>query len=565
MSDSNHGQQRPSPTLSPPHCPASTPSNAPMAHSARLAADPPLLVQSSQKSQMPPLSPASMPVPAYFGRAQRPPSSGQASGIPGPHHPYPPASMGMLAPPQRPSIIPQTHNMHSAVVATASSSSSNSGGSQPSVLRPLLHPPSPVQHRHSLSLSHMQRTQHSHSSAPAHHRPYEMHSPAPAARTFWNHYETGLLVQLWLELEPQFVANKRNAGVWAQLAQRLTEQSARYRTVRECRIKWKNMWAKHRDLVNAMHMSHDAKLREFPYFSDFSAIRQRSSMMFPRSATQQEASEERASPSDDGHQYFSPRATSHPYSPVPLSISSSSFGSAPVYSPPAPHLAMDDRWARPKHEAAATSQMSQASLASILSSDTRPNPTNTASTLQHLLSPAAAETQPSATHLPNPGSAERQSSIRDIAGLLHRLDRSPDSYDNDYDMDDSDSVGKACSVDGMIERMRALASESTAADVSSAVHQIMIYVERESRRRHVQSERHHRVVAALADILAQSTASSTAAPSAAASRRSSGFEREWSPRQHMSRHGLLLQNTTTIPRQPSCESTPTDSPPHSTR
>ncbi|KAJ2171273.1 hypothetical protein EV181_007833, partial [Coemansia sp. RSA 532] len=51
---------------------------------------------------------------------------------------------------------------------------------------------------------------------------------------------------LWLEFEPQFQANKRNAGVWAQLAQRLTERSGRHRTVRECRIKWKNMWAKHR-------------------------------------------------------------------------------------------------------------------------------------------------------------------------------------------------------------------------------------------------------------------------------------------------------------------------------
>ncbi|KAJ2011683.1 hypothetical protein GGI06_004435, partial [Coemansia sp. S85] len=65
---------------------------------------------------------------------------------------------------------------------------------------------------------------------PAHHRPYDVLSPAPASRTFWNHYETGLLVRLWLELEAQFVANKRNAGVWAHLAQRLTEQSARHRT-----------------------------------------------------------------------------------------------------------------------------------------------------------------------------------------------------------------------------------------------------------------------------------------------------------------------------------------------
>ncbi|KAJ2184459.1 hypothetical protein IW145_006580, partial [Coemansia sp. RSA 521] len=110
------------------------------------------------------------------------------------------------------------------------------------------------------------------------HRPYDLQAPAPASRTFWNHYETGLLVQLWLEFEPQFQANKRNAGVWAQLAQRLTERSGRHRTVRECRIKWKNMWAKHRDLINASHMSADAKLREFPHFAEFSAIRQRTTL-----------------------------------------------------------------------------------------------------------------------------------------------------------------------------------------------------------------------------------------------------------------------------------------------
>ncbi|KAJ2630780.1 hypothetical protein GGF44_004045 [Coemansia sp. RSA 1694] len=220
---------------------------------------------------------------------------------------------------------------------------------------------------------------------------------------------------------------------------------------------------------------------------------------------------------------------------------------------------MDDRWTHHRSEAAGVSQLS---LASILSSDTRPNPSS-ASTLQHLLSPAAGEQPPPAVYAPSPGSASDRPSIRDIAGLLHRLDRSADSYDDDdddeMDLNDSDSVSKACGVGGMIERMRALASESSAADVSSAVRQIMSYVERESRRRHVQSERHHRVVAALADILAQSTASSTAAPSAAASRRSSGVEREWSP-QHMSRHGLLLQNVV-VPHPPSCESTPTDSPP----
>ncbi|KAJ2110433.1 hypothetical protein GGI16_000304 [Coemansia sp. S142-1] len=155
--------------------------------------------------------------------------------------------------------------MHSAAAASSSSH----------ILRPHA-PHSPhtqhTQHRHSHSHSHshMHRIQQQ-QQPPAHHRPYDVHSPAPASRTFWNHYETGLLVQLWLELEPQFVANKRNAGVWAQLAQRLTEQSARHRT----------------DLVNALHMSHDAKLREFPYFSDFLGIRQRGSLLVPQQPTTQ--------------------------------------------------------------------------------------------------------------------------------------------------------------------------------------------------------------------------------------------------------------------------------------
>ncbi|KAJ1892503.1 hypothetical protein LPJ71_007417, partial [Coemansia sp. S17] len=282
----------------------------------------------------------------------------------------------------------------------------------------------------------------------------------------------------------------------------------------------------------------------------------------------------KATPSDDG-QYF-PRAASHPYSPSAVA------GPAPAYSPPAPHLAADNRWAHQGMAQASpviSQSPHQASLASILSSsfssNTRPYPVS-APTLQHLLSPAPVEEMPRSSssqpspavyaQAPHPSSAQhpqREPSIRDIAGLLHQLDQASDNYDDYDDVDDedidSDSIDKMSGVESMIGRMRALASESSAADVSSAVYHIMSYVERESRRRHVQSERHHRVVAALADILAQSTASSTAAPSAAASRRSSGVERGWSPQQ-MSRHGLLLQNA--VPRPPSCDSTPTDSPPH---
>ncbi|KAJ2890629.1 hypothetical protein IWW38_004030, partial [Coemansia aciculifera] len=267
-------------------------------------------------------------------------------------------------------------------------------------------------------------------------------------------------------------------------------------------------------------------------------------------------SEEKATPSDDGQQqHFSPRSTTHPYFP------------APMYSAPVPHVAMDDKWTHYRGETVGGSHMSQASLASILSSsDARPNP-NSALSLKHLLSPETARTPPPAVYAPQSGSTEKQSSMRDITELLRQLDRTADNSNddddnNDIDMNDGDSADKASNVDGIIDRMRALASESSAADVSSAVYQIIIYVERESRRRHVQSERHHRVVTALADILMQSAASSTAAPSAAASRRSSGIEREWSP-QHMSRHGLLLQNVgASCP--PHCESTPTNSPPRST-
>ncbi|KAJ2220657.1 hypothetical protein EV180_004924 [Coemansia sp. RSA 518] len=135
----------------------------------------------------------------------------------------------------------------------------------------------PANYRHPGLAPHTHKPDRGAKLVPAH-RPYDLQAPAPASRTFWNHYETGLLVQLWLEFEPQFQANKRNAGVWAQLAQRLTERSGRHRTVRECRIKWKNMWAKHRDLINASHMSADAKLREFPHFAEFSAIRQRTTL-----------------------------------------------------------------------------------------------------------------------------------------------------------------------------------------------------------------------------------------------------------------------------------------------
>ncbi|KAJ2000737.1 hypothetical protein GGI06_005897, partial [Coemansia sp. S85] len=279
------------------------------------------------------------------------------------------------------------------------------------------------------------------------------------------------------------------------------------------------------------------------------------------------ASEGKVTPSDDG-QYYS-RAGSHPYSPSSAPVA----GPAPAYTPPAPHLAVDSQWSQQSYRQTSpgTFQLPhQASLASILSpplsSNARHYPVSS-STLHHLLSPApgpadvkpridSSQASPAAyAHAAIPGSSEhsqqqqqRGQSIRDIAGLLHHLDQASDNYDDDDDDDidididiDSDSIDKSSGVDGMIARMRVLASEASAPDVSSAVYLIMNYVERESRRRHMQSERHHRVVAALADILTQSTASSTAAPSAAASRRSSGVGRGWSPQQQMGQHGLSLQ------------------------
>ncbi|KAJ2465966.1 hypothetical protein GGI02_004529, partial [Coemansia sp. RSA 2322] len=153
--------------------------------------------------------------------------------------------------------------------------------------------------------------------------------------------------------------------------------------------------------------------------------------------------------------------------------------------------------------------------------------------LQNLLAPVNEE----------PVCSQQQpamTAMRDIAGLMRRLDRSAAELSSpgatgsdDYDDGCSSTGGldrgfdakrEDASVDSMVECMRALASTASLAEVAGAVQQIMGYVERESRRRDAQSERHHRVVAALAAILAQSAASSTAA-----SRRSS--HAEWSPSQ----------------------------------
>ncbi|PIA12897.1 hypothetical protein COEREDRAFT_17886 [Coemansia reversa NRRL 1564] len=319
-----------------------------------------------------------------------------------------------------------------------------------------------------------------HVAAPPHVRPYDLQSPAPASRTFWNHYETGLLVQLWLEFEPQFLANKRNAGVWTQLAQRLTERSGRRRTVRECRIKWKNMWAKHRDLVNASHMSPDAKLREFPHFSEFSAIRQRGSLhQQTQHAGAIDVSEGKRTPHDDDH--HTPSSAAEP---------GGSGG-----------LALEQLLVDPAGIESSRMQLRQSSVSTL------------------------AFGAPSAdSGSPDTRPAQHELALYDLPRMLHQLDCFPS-----HDTSDAEAQYAQLSAESVVEQMQALASTSSSADISAAAQLIMSYVERESRRRQQQSERHHTIIAALADILARSSVPPTAATSASTSRRSSGMLRGWLP------------------------------------
>ncbi|KAJ2557611.1 hypothetical protein EV175_001233 [Coemansia sp. RSA 1933] len=374
-----------------------------------------------------------------------------------------------------------------------------------------------------------------------HHRPYELQPTAPASRTFWNHYETGLLVQLWLEFEAQFLANKRNAGVWAQLAQRLTERSGRHRTVRECRIKWKNMWAKHRDLANASHMGLDAKLREFPHFSQFVAIRQRSSQS-PHTL-QNEDSEGKRTPSEDDR-----RASITTSIDPPLKWSScleppaAAAGPAmhsyhhgsdqPAFSVAPPPKVYDER---------------RSSLASILIADTHESQRYRSPGATYVTAASEAHYPPHTRRTPlslaeavssmavNATSNSRDSSesqdrtdpapISEIPLLLRQADSSVGYYsafDGEEYSQDSHATGAPQPIDGIIERMRVLAGSSTSADISAVAQQIMSYVERESRRRQLQSERHMHIVSALADVLSRSSTEATVAPSPSTSRRSSG-------------------------------------------
>ncbi|KAJ2659081.1 hypothetical protein IWW48_003710 [Coemansia sp. RSA 1200] len=436
-----------------------------------------------------------------------------------------------------------------------------------------------------------------------HHRPYELQPTAPASRTFWNHYETGLLVQLWLEFEAQFMANKRNAGVWAQLAQRLTERSGRHRTVRECRIKWKNMWAKHRDLANASHMGLDAKLREFPHFSQFSAIRQRSSQQ--HHTHPHEGSEGKLTPSEDDRRASAsasasavpPDASSHSastYTQSKWSHREPPAASSATHSPHHAHRHAPDQSAsgieapsvQTPHQPAPVTAMPlrshdnrRSSLASILIADRQTDHESRSYTSSSAAYAAFGNTQsPSQTHRPpssltdavsslvvNPdpvpahsrdssaGQGHAGASIRDIPALLRQADNTigihsaleRDEYDDEllnhgtthnqyrtYDDGNARShraVAGMTTTDGVIEQMWALANTSSSAEISAVAQHIMGYVERESRRRVVQSERHSRVVSALAEILSQTSTDTTAAPSASTSRRSSGPAHDHTP------------------------------------
>ncbi|KAJ1726372.1 hypothetical protein LPJ61_005231, partial [Coemansia biformis] len=112
-----------------------------------------------------------------------------------------------------------------------------------------------------------------------------------------------------------------------------------------------------------------------------------------------------------------------------------------------------------------------------------------------------------------PGAAPHGLMFHDLPRMLRRLDCSLDDDDDD-DEDNcdgnpgggiSDHGGDArLSVDCVIDQMRSLAGASSSVDIANAAQQIMGYLERESQRRQRQSERHHVVAAALADILAQS-------------------------------------------------------------
>ncbi|KAJ1963756.1 hypothetical protein GGI12_001866, partial [Dipsacomyces acuminosporus] len=91
------------------------------------------------------------------------------------------------------------------------------------------------------------------------------------------------------------------------------------------------MWAKHRDLANASHMSLEAKLREFPHFSDFVEIKQRSTLQ--SSANDNAASEGKLSPAED-EPHTASATTAAATAPTPALANPASVDSpfAPAFS-----------------------------------------------------------------------------------------------------------------------------------------------------------------------------------------------------------------------------------------
>ncbi|KAJ1930864.1 hypothetical protein FBU59_006906 [Linderina macrospora] len=79
-------------------------------------------------------------------------------------------------------------------------------------------------------------------------------------------------------------------------------------------------------------------------------------------------------------------------------------------------------------------------------------------------------------------------------------------------------------IDSLVERMRNMTSLASPSEMSGVAQQILSYVETESRRRQMQSERHDRIVSTLAEIIASTPASTPITNTA--SRRSSVMQ-EW--------------------------------------
>ncbi|KAJ1898599.1 hypothetical protein LPJ81_004304 [Coemansia sp. IMI 209127] len=310
-------------------------------------------------------------------------------------------------------------------------------------------------------------------------------------------------------------------------------------------------------------MDLDAKLREFPHFSQFVAIRQRSSQS--QHALQNEGSEGKQTPSEDdrrasatapsdplpkwthleppgavaGPAAYSPH---HTYNPAPdhatLAVEPPPYVQATFTAAPAPR-GYDERRSslasiliadRHSDHESRNYRSPGATYAAATHSDTLPR-LQAHHTPSHLTEAVSSMTVNSIPAIATSrGSSESQdrtgaTSITDIPSLLRQADSSAGCYSafdgDDYGLD-IHTAAFSQSIDGIIERMRALAGTSTSADISTAAQQIMNYVERESRRRHIQSERHLHVVSALAEVMSRSSADTTAAPSASTSRRSSG-------------------------------------------